>query len=131
MTKRETIERFLELLERFSADASDYRTVLHPEIEQTEYPNQLTDRTVVSDFSRLMERIPNGKRLLREQKYDIRRIHETDESLIAEVDWTAIVAADAGPFRAGQALTAYICAVFDFKDGKIYRQRNYDCFERF
>lgn len=65
------------------------------------------------------------------QKYEIKREYEMEETVITEVVWTAKVRADAGPFQAGQELRAYFCCVFDFKDGLILRQRNYDCFERF
>jgi len=129
--KLETVKRFFALCETFSLLKSDYEPLLHPEIRQTEFPNLITSGVVVSDFETLMQRIPNGKKLLQEQKYDIQKVYETDDALITEVIWTATVGADAGAFKAGQPLKAYFCCVFEFKDGKIYRQRNYDCFERF
>lgn len=129
--KTETVKRYFELCETFSESEADFKQILHPEIEQTEFPNLLTPSAVVSDFATLMQRIPNGKKLLREQKYDIQHVYETGDTLITEVIWTAVVGADAGAFKSGQPLKAYFCCVFAFKDGKIYRQRNYDCFERF
>lgn len=129
--KLEAVKRFFELIEQFSDSETDFRHILHPDIEQTEYPNLLTPGVVVSNFEVLMQRMPNGKKLLKEQNYDIQRTHEAGDALITEVIWTAEVGADAGPFKAGQSLKAYFCCVFEFKDGKIYRQRNYDCFERF
>lgn len=129
--KLEFVKRFFELCETFSTSESDFKPLLHSEIEQTEFPNLITSGVVVSNYEVLMQRIPNGKKLLKEQKYDIQRVYETEETLIAEVIWTAEVGADIGAFKAGQHLKAYFCCVFDFKDGKIYRQRNYDCFERF
>lgn len=129
--KLETVKRFFELIETFSISESDFKPLLHPEIEQTEFPNFITPGVVVSNFEVLMQRIPNGKKLLKEQKYDIQRVYESGETLITEVIWTAEVGADAGVFKTGQRLKAFFCCFFDFKDGKIYRQRNYDCFERF
>jgi hypothetical protein len=64
-------------------------------------------------------------------RYDIQRAYEIGDTLITEVIWTAVVGVDVGAFKTDQQLKAYFCCVFDFKDGKIYRQRNYDCFERF
>lgn len=129
--KIETVKRFFALCETFSLLESDFKLILHPEIEQTEFPNLLTSSVVVSNFESLMQRIPNGKRLLKEQKYDIQQVYESGDTLIAEVIWTAVVGADVAAFKMGQQLKAYFCCVFEFKDGKIYRQRNYDCFERF
>lgn len=129
--KIEKVKRFFELNEIFSISESDYKPLLHPEIEQTEFPNLITPGVVVSNYEELMQRIPNGKKLLKVQKYDIQRAYEAGETLITEVIWTAEVKVDVGAFKIGQQLKAYFCCVFDFKDGKIYRQRNYDCFERF
>ncbi|MCB0631806.1 MAG: hypothetical protein R2824_20670 [Saprospiraceae bacterium] len=36
-----------------------------------------------------------------------------------------------GNLSAGEDMVAYFAQFFEFKDGKIYRQRNYDCFEPF
>ena len=129
--KLETVKRWYELIESFSVTESDFKPLLHPDIEQTEYPNLITPGIVVSNYETLLQRIPNGKKLLKSQKYDIQRTYEAGETLITEVIWTAEVGADIGAFKAGQQLKAYFCCVFDFKDGRIYRQRNYDCFERF
>ena len=129
--KLETVKRWYELIESFSVTESDFKPLLHPDIEQTEYPNLITPGIVGSNYETLLQRIPNGKKLLKSQKYDIQRTYEAGETLITEVIWTAEVGADIGAFKAGQQLKAYFCCVFDFKDGRIYRQRNYDCFERF
>jgi ketosteroid isomerase-like protein len=129
--KTETVKRFFELCETFSDQESDYQLILHPEIEQTEFPNLLTPSAVVSNFELLLQRLPNGKKLLKEQKFDIQNAYESGDTLVTEVIWTAIVGADVAAFKIGQQLKAYFCCVFEFKDGKIFRQRNYDCFEHF
>jgi len=36
-----------------------------------------------------------------------------------------------GNLPAGGEMTAYFAQLFESRDGKIYRQRNYDCFEPF
>ncbi|KAI7248773.1 hypothetical protein KC345_g11818, partial [Hortaea werneckii] len=113
------------------AAEADYEQVLHPGIEQTEFPNWLTERLTVSDRETMFKRMPGGRKLLSSQKFDIQQTHESGNTLIAEVIWTAVVAVDAGVFKTGQGLKAYFCCIFEFKDNLIYRQRNYDCFERF
>jgi ketosteroid isomerase-like protein len=129
--KLDTVKRFFELIEAFSLSESDFKPLLHPEIEQTEFPNLITTSVIVCNYEVLMQRIPNGKKLLKEQKYDIQRAYEIRDTLITEVIWTAVVGEDVGAFKTDQQLKAYFCCVFEFKDGKIYRQRNYDCFEHF
>jgi ketosteroid isomerase-like protein len=46
-----------------------------------------------------------------------------------EVVWTGTVRVAAGPFAAGQALRARFAVFMEFRDGRISRQRNYDCFD--
>ena len=41
----------------------------------------------------------------------------------------ASVFVDAGPFIAGQTLRARFAIFLEFRDGRIARQRNYDCFD--
>lgn len=125
------VKRFFELTEEFRTAEADYSDILHPEVEQTEYPNWLTAQLTVSDRETMFKRMPNGAKLLASQSYEMKRAYEVENTVITEVVWTAVVGADVGPFKTGQALRAYFCCVFDFKDGLIYRQRNYDCFERF
>ena len=128
--KLDLVKKYFALIEQFSTEKEAYRALMHSDIVQTEFPNLLTQQATDSNFEILMQRIPNGKKLLNEQKYEIQHVHETAEALITEVIWTAIVGTDVGTFKAGQQLKAYFCCIFEFKDGLIYQQRNYDCFER-
>lgn len=129
--KMDVVKQYFRLTEQFRTDEAEYVGILHPHIEQTEYPNLLTAQLTVSDRETLFKRMPNGAKLLASQNYDIQRAYELEDTVITEVVWTAVVGADVGPFKTGQPLKAYFCCVFDFQDGLIYRQRNYDCFERF
>ncbi|WP_151735276.1 nuclear transport factor 2 family protein [Paenibacillus tengchongensis] len=127
----DVVKEFFALTEQFVTEESRYAGIFHPDIKQTEYPNWLTATLTVSDWKVLFQRMPNGAKLLSSQSYDIQHAFETENAVITEVIWTAVVGADLGTFRAGQELKAYFCCVFEFRDGLIFRQRNYDCFERF
>lgn len=129
--KLDVVKKYFKLTEEFRTAESDYADILHPDIEQTEYPNWLTAQLTVSDWETLFKRMPNGAKLLASQAYEIQRAYEVEDTVITEVVWTAVIGADLGSFTKGQTLRAYFCCVFDFKDGRIHRQRNYDCFERF
>lgn len=45
--------------------------------------------------------------------------------------WTGEIATDAGPFRAGQQLTAHVAQFIDVRDGRIASIETYDCYEPF
>ncbi|TGK25238.1 nuclear transport factor 2 family protein [Leptospira stimsonii] len=128
---KKIIEIYLKLLSDFNLERKEYEAILHPEIEQIEYPNALTKSITVSRFEDLMRRMPAGKNLLKEQTFQIRQYLEKENTAVVEADWEATVRSDLGPFRENQNLKAYLCMIFEFKDEKIFRQKNYDCFEPF
>jgi ketosteroid isomerase-like protein len=50
---------------------------------------------------------------------------------ILRIHWTATIARDAGPFKAGQQLSAYIAQFISTRDGRIASIETYDCYEPF
>ena len=46
-----------------------------------------------------------------------------------EVLWTGTLALAFGALAVGSQMRAHSAMFFEFKDGKIVSQRNYDCFE--
>ena len=46
-----------------------------------------------------------------------------------EVDWSATLAIPVSTLHAGETMRARFAIFIEMKDGKIFRQRNYDCFE--
>jgi ketosteroid isomerase-like protein len=131
MTKIDQIRRYFALLERFASERAEFEPVLHPEMEQREFPNLLNPKGQRSDQADLLRRAALGKNVLERQNYEITHAVESGDHLVVEAIWHGKMAIDAGPLKAGQVLQAYFCVVFEFKDSKIYRQRNYDCFEPF
>lgn len=129
--QKQIIETYLQLLSDFVIEREEFEKVFHPSIEQIEYPNALTKSVTISDFEILLQRMPAGKNLLKKQSMRIRNYIETGETAVVEADWEATVRTDLGPFKADQNLKAYFCMIFEFKEGKIFRQKNYDCFEPF
>ena len=52
-----------------------------------------------------------------------------NNSAAIEVLWTGTLAMSFGNLSAGSKMRAHSAMFFEFKDGKIASQRNYDCFE--
>jgi hypothetical protein len=71
-----------------------------------------------------------GKSWLRKE-YDIKNLYSSDDTVILEAIWRGTLAIFIGNPPAGGQMTAYFTQFFESRDGKIYRQRNYDCFEPF
>ncbi len=51
------------------------------------------------------------------------------DQVVMEVTWTGTVREAAGPFAAEQTLRARLAIFLTFRDGRIMRQRNYDCYD--
>ncbi len=126
----QTVIAFLRALEtRDSADA--LAPFYHPEAEQTEYPNTVVKRTVVRKLADLKTSAEQGGKLLLKEEYEIRQLYTAGDTVILEAVWRGTLAVPLGRLPAGGQMVAYFAQFFQFKDGKIYRQRNYDCFEPF
>ena len=130
-TTTDLVRHYFDLLTRFSTDPGAFEQILHPDVRQREFPNLLNRNGQESDLADLLRRAALGKTLLAKQSYEITNVVEGTEQAVVETVWRGELAADVGTLKAGQKLMAYFCVVFEFKDGKIYRQRNYDCFESF
>lgn len=126
-----TLKAYFDLVESFSTDPAAYAAVLHPEVEQTEYPN-LTTRTIQHrNFTDILDNTRAGRELLRDPSFEVQHTHlGANDSILVEGVWQAIVVSDVRGLVRGQRLRAQLCLVFEFKDGKIYRQRRYPCFDQ-
>ena len=127
--KIDLINRFFHLLQWFTTNENEYKAILHPAIEQTEYPNLMIHAIRKRTFSNLMEGAEAGKKMLAFQRFEPVHFFETADIVIAEYTWTGELKVKVGRLKKGQTLKAYVCTVFEFKDDKIFRQRNYDCYE--
>lgn len=125
------IQEYFRLISEFIIERKEFDKIFHPDILQTEFPNSLTKTLTVSNFETLMKRMPAGKALLREQKFEIEKTYEMNDIVVVETKWTGIIKSDLGQFKENQILKAHFCVLFEFKEDKIFRQRNYDCFEPF
>jgi ketosteroid isomerase-like protein len=100
-------------------------------VEQIEYPNRLIPQGTKRNLNDLKEGFLKGKTLLASQTYDIQKSYVVGNTVILETIWTAKLAVPLGQLPAGGEMKAYFAQFIEFEDGKIIRQRTYDCFEPF
>ena len=121
---------FIRTLEnRQSAD--ELIPFYHPDIEQVEYPNSLVKSTALRNLDKLLEGAQKGKMVLQKEEYDIQKIYSFGNTVILEATWTGTLAIPLGNLPVGGKMKAHFAQFYEFKDDKIIRQRNYDCFEAF
>lgn len=122
------VRRYYELVERL-ADARAVLNCWHPEGRFEEQPNALSPRGSTRDLQALAESFARGQALLASQRYELTNVFAAGSQVLVEMVWTGTVKLDVGPLKAGDTLRARCAAVFELRDGLIYRQRQYDCYE--
>jgi len=126
------IETYLKLVESCSTDRTVYTHILHPEVEQTEYPNLYTKTTQYRNLDGIMESVRDSRELVDAQRIQITRIVQcASEIVVVEMKWEGTLAIETNRVRRGQLLKGNMAMVFELRDEKIYRQRSYICYEPF
>lgn len=123
----------INYLKTIEADApvEELLTYYSEAVEQIEYPNRLIPQGANRNLNDLKEGFLKGKKLLTSQTYDIQKSYVVRNTVILETIWTAKLAIPFGKVSAGGEIKAYFAQFIEFENGKIIRQRTYDCFEPF
>jgi hypothetical protein len=101
------------------------------DIEQIEFPNAITKNTAIRKLDDLRKGAEKGKSVLLKEEYEILRSFSCANTVIMEVTWTGTLAVLMGKIPVGGQMKAHFARFFEFKDEKIIKIRNYDCFEPF
>ncbi len=72
-----------------------------------------------------------GRRVLQGQRYEVRTAIANGPEVALEVLWVGILAVPVGKLKVGDEMRAHFGVFLTFRDGRIVRQRNYDCFDPF
>jgi ketosteroid isomerase-like protein len=124
------LKTYFDLVQAFSTDTDAYAAVLHPDIEQVEYPNLLHKTIQRRSFSDILANLRAGRELLRDPSFEVQSTYTCpDGTIIVEGRWQATTTNDMGLLLRGQRLSAQLCLIFEFQDGKIFRQRRYPCYD--
>jgi ketosteroid isomerase-like protein len=103
----------------------------HPDIRHTEWPNILRKEGVVSTLDDIKAAFERGRKSVKSQTFHVNTLIGDGDMVAAEALWRGVLNVGFGNLQPGDAMTAHVCTVFELRDGKIFRQRNYDCFEPF
>ena len=126
-----TIESYFRDIEK-GITANFVEKYYAPDATQTEQPNLLTPHGTVYKVADIKKgTLTGGKGILSSQRIDISKIYQSGHTVIAEALWIGTLALPIGQIPIGGQMKAHITRIFEFENGKIVRQRNYDCFEPF
>jgi ketosteroid isomerase-like protein len=126
----ETTRRYLAAIER-GATGEALAVFFAPDVQQVEFPNRLVPSGATRDLAALLEGAERGQHVLKQQRFEVRRVHALGAVVVLELMWVGTLALTLGKLAAGEDMRAHFCVVLEFRDGRIWRQRNYDCFEAF
>ena len=111
------------------AGADEVGQFYAPDVVQEEFPNRLVPGGATRDLGALLDAAARGQRVLSAQRYEILNAVERGPAIALEVRWTGVLAVPLGSLPAGGEMRARFAVFIELADGKIRRQRNYDCFE--
>ena len=98
-------------------------------VVQQEFPNRLMPSGATRNLAQILEGAERGQAILSSQRYEALNAIESGETVVLEVLWTGTMAIVVAGLPAGGEMRARFAVFLEYRDGKIARQRNYDCFD--
>jgi ketosteroid isomerase-like protein len=126
-TNLEKVTRYLRSIE--IGDFAPIADLFAPDAVMEQLPNRIYPNGIKADVAKMSEAFEKGRKLLSSQTYEIKNVVADGDTLSVEVVWTGTLAIAFGSLAVGSQMRAHSAMFFQFKDGKIVSQRNYDCFE--
>ena len=126
----ELARRYLAAIEA-GAVGEELAAFYSPDVEQIEFPNRLVPSGARRDLPALLDGAVRGQKVLRDQRYEVAGAYAEGNVVVLEVLWVGTLAIDIGNIAAGGEMRAHFCVVLEITEGRIVRQRNYDCFDPF
>jgi ketosteroid isomerase-like protein len=127
MTTREIVIAYLQAIE--AHDLDEVARYLHPEAENLEHPNKVLPAGRRYDRAAMRAAGERGKSVMASERYEIRGMIVEGDRAAVQIAWRGTLAVAAGPHPAGHVMRAQICSIIELRDGKVWRQEQYDCFE--
>ena len=99
------------------------------DVIQVEFPNRLVPNGVTRDLAALREGAERGRKVMTAQRLEVVNAIASGEHVAVEAIWTGTLAVPMGSIPAGGQMRARFAIFLTYRDGKIVRQHNYDCFD--
>ena len=128
MTRDETLSfltRYLKAIEEGQGSADFY----HADAVFTEHPNRISPNGRVARLGDIKAAAGRGNALLERQTYEIKSaVIEGDRAALC-VEWMGVLKMPVQTLEPGDVMRAHFAQFYEFRDGLIWRQSTYDCFE--
>lgn len=94
-------------------------------------PNLLKPQGGRCGLAEIRQNYERGRQIMASQEYHVQSSVAEGDTVAIEIVWTGRLAVTVGHLQPGAEMRARCAIFFEFQDGKILRQRNYDCFDPF
>ena len=121
-------QRYLEALEN-GAEGGALAEFFTEDVVQEEFPNRLFPIGCHRELAAILDAARKGKRTVRAQKFDVLNSIVDGESVVLEVFWSGLLAVPVDTLPADSEMRAHLSMWLEFRDGKICRQHNYNCYD--
>ena len=101
------------------------------DVVQEEFPNRLMPAGATRNLAAILEGAERGQLVMRKQEFQIHNVVSSGSTIVVELTWLGTLAITIGALTPGDQMKARFCIVLEMENGRIQRQRNYDCFDAF
>lgn len=95
----------------------------------TEMPNRVATHGSISELPKALEAARRGQQLFKRQTYTITNILGEGDWVALEMDWIGVTAVQIQNLAPNSEMRDHAAVFLEFRNGRIFRQRHYDCFE--
>ena len=99
------------------------------DVVQVEFPNRLLPNGATRDLAALRDAAERGRKVMTAQSFEVVNAITSGDQVAVEAIWTGTLAVPLGSIPAGGQMRARFAIFLTYRDGKIIRQHNYDCFD--
>jgi ketosteroid isomerase-like protein len=99
------------------------------DVVQVEFPNRLVPHGATRDLAALRDAAERGRKVMTAQRFEVVNAIASGEQVAVEAIWSGTLAVPLGSIPAGGQMRARFAIFLTYRDGKIVRQHNYDCFD--
>jgi ketosteroid isomerase-like protein len=125
-----TVRRYLQAIAS-NVPVEELLSFFSPDVVQEEMPNRLKPKGGRCGSAEIRQNYERGQQIMASQQYDVQFAVAEGDAAAVEVLWTGRLAVAVAHLPPGAEMRAHCAFFFQFHDGKIVHQRNYDCFDVF
>jgi ketosteroid isomerase-like protein len=92
-------------------------------------PNRVAPHGSTSGLAQALASAARGQQLFKRQMYTITNILADGDRVALEMDWIGITAVQIQNLPPNSEMRDHAAVFLHFREGRIARQRHYDCFE--